>query len=69
MTYKEIRREVLVGKSNGKKNNLEYLVLYGIMILKRILNKQDRRVEWFDLAKDRDKWRAIVNVVMNLQVP
>lgn len=59
----------MVGKSNGKKNNLEYLVLYGIMILKRILNKQDRRVEWFDLAKDRDKWRAIVNVVMNLQVP
>jgi len=27
------------------------------------------RVEWIDLARDRDKWRAVVNTVMNLQVP
>jgi hypothetical protein len=25
--------------------------------------------DWIDLARDRDKWRALVNVVMNLQVP
>jgi hypothetical protein len=24
---------------------------------------------WIDLAKDRDKWRALVNTVMNLPVP
>jgi hypothetical protein len=24
---------------------------------------------WFDLAQDRDRWWALVNVVMNLQVP
>jgi hypothetical protein len=26
-------------------------------------------VDWIDLAKDRDQWRALVNVVMNLLVP
>jgi hypothetical protein len=26
-------------------------------------------VDWIGLAQDRGKWRALVNVVMNLQVP
>jgi hypothetical protein len=27
------------------------------------------RSDWIRVAKDRDKWPALVNVVMNLQVP
>jgi hypothetical protein len=25
--------------------------------------------DWINLAQDRDQWRALVKVVMNLQVP
>jgi hypothetical protein len=26
-------------------------------------------IDWIDLIKDRDRWQALVKVVMNLQVP
>jgi hypothetical protein len=36
------------------------------MDLKEILSDG---VDWIHLAQDREKWQAVVNAVMNLQVP
>jgi hypothetical protein len=33
------------------------------------LQKVEGGVDRIDLAKDRDRWRALVNAVMNLRVP
>ena len=43
--------------------------LNGRTILQWMFRKWDvRGMDWIDLAQDRDMWRAIVDVVMNLRV-
>jgi hypothetical protein len=46
-------------------------VLDGRLILRCIFRNWDggENIVWIDLAEDRDRWRALVNVVMNLHVP
>jgi hypothetical protein len=37
--------------------------------IKMYLQDVEWGIDWIDLAQDRDRWRAVVNAVMNLRVP
>jgi len=59
---------VLVGK-HGRKRLLGKPGVDGKIILKWFLGIWDGGMDWIDLAQDRSRWRAVVNVVTKLQVP
>jgi hypothetical protein len=49
--------------------NLEDLGVDGRIILKWISKSWDGGMDWIELAKDKDRWRAFVSAVMNPRVP
>ena len=60
---------VLMGRPEGKRSLERHRRRWGDNI-KMDLQEVGRGWEdWLELAQDRDRWRALVNTVMNLRVP
>jgi len=58
----------LVGRPDGKKP-LGRLGVDGDNIKIKFQEVGLRSMEWIELAQDRDRWRAVVDAVMNFPVP
>jgi hypothetical protein len=60
---------LLVGKPEGKKPLGRPRHRWVDNIKMDLLDIGWDSVDWIGLAQDRNKWRALVNAVMNLRVP
>jgi hypothetical protein len=60
---------LLVGKPEGKRPLGRPRRRWVDTIQMDLLETGWGGVDWIGLAQDRDKWRALVNAVMNLRVP
>jgi hypothetical protein len=60
---------ILVGKPKGKRPLGRHRNRWEDNIQMDLRGTGWDGVDWIHLAQDRDQWRALVNMVMNLQVP
>jgi hypothetical protein len=60
---------VLVGKPKGKRQVGRPRCSWEDNIMMDLQEVGCRFMDWIGLAQDRDRWRALVNAVMNLRVP
>ena len=51
-----------------ERHHLQDQSVDGRIILKRIFKKGLGGMDWIYLDEDRDRWRAVVNAVMNIRV-
>jgi hypothetical protein len=59
----------MLGKPDGKRPLGRSRCRWVVNIKMDLLEIGWSGVDWIGLAQDRDKWRALVNVVMNIRVP
>jgi len=69
MGGEESRVWVLVGKPEGKRSLGRARRRWEDKIKMDIQEFGCGGMDWIDLAQDKDRWRALVNAVMNLRVP
>jgi hypothetical protein len=60
---------ILVGKPEGKRPLGRPRRRWVDNIKTDLRDTGWEEMDWIDLAEDRDRWRALVNTVMNLRVP
>ena len=67
MGYRRCAYGVVVWKPEGRRPFGRSRLRWEVNIKMDL--REVRGMDWFDLAQDRDRWRAVVNAVMNIRVP
>jgi hypothetical protein len=60
---------VLVGKTDGKRSLGRTRHRWYDNIKMDLKEEECGGMDWIELAQDRDRWRELLNAVMNLRVP